>query len=459
MTKDELLKNHVHYNAFIDEWRFFVRSYFGGMRYRNGDYLVQHPFESPANYKRRKEISYYYNYCQPIVDIFVSLLFKKEPSRNFGSLADDPLFQQFQSDSDLTGNTFSQFMREAQRFAAVYGRISVIMDKPAITALTQAEARDFGLRPYLTMITPENIINWSYVRLFNGRTVLDSVRVVEDRDDKGNPSVIRVWDRFGWQLYVINTETKGNESLSPVAQGEHNLGIVPLVNLYNKNSTTRMIGLSDIEDIAGINKNIFYLCSDAQEIIENTAFPMLAAPFERGTGDEKKDVGPKNIMQFDPDSPNAKPYWLEAPHSSLNEIREYIAQHRRNMFQMANLLGIYISGESKQPPAGIALEIENQQRDAVLIEKASNMEQAEKQILDLYAKWEGKTFDGEVKYSTDFSIRDLDMNTQRIVDSIKSGVVESDLFIQELQKQLVKNLLPKSDKETRFEIYKEIEAG
>ena len=456
MTKKDLLQTHADYDSFLPEWRFFVRSYFGGMRYSEGNYLVQHPFESSSNYERRKDIAYYYNYCQPIVDIFVSLLFKKEPTRDFGLLTKDPLFVQFQADADLTGNTLSQFVREAQRFAAVYGRISVIVDKPAVSVLTQAQARDEGIRPYLTMITPENILNWRYVRLRNGRSVLDMVTVVEDRDKDGKPSSIRIWDRQGWQFYVIDEKTKDGDALTPVDSGFHDLGVVPLVNIYNKNSVTRMVGLSDIEDIAGINKNIYYLCSDAQEIIENTAFPMLAMPYDK-SGPEQKETGPKNIMEFDPDAANAKPYWLEAPHSSLNEIREYVSQHRRNMFQMANLLGIYISGESVQPPAGIALEIENQQRDAVLAEKADNIEQAELQILTMYALWEGKKFDGSVKYQRDFSIRDLDMNTQNIINLLQSNTVESEEFWQQLQKKAARNLLGDLSKADRNKVYQDIE--
>ncbi|MFQ5471984.1 MAG: DUF4055 domain-containing protein [Dehalococcoidia bacterium] len=444
MTKAELLTKHTHYAAFVDEWRFFVRSYFGGMRYREGDYLLQHPFESDENYRRRKKVAYFYNNCQPIVDIFVSLLFQKEPERDFGSFNKDPLFDQFRADADLEGNTYSQFIREAQRFASIYGRVSIIVDKPAMQAATRAEAETLGIRPYLTMITPENVLNWRYVRLPNGRTVLDRVTIVEGRDEKGDPSSIRVWDRNFWILYeidpMVKPRVKAEEELIPVNAGMHGLGRVPLVNIYNKNSATRMMGLSDIEDIAGINKNIYYLCSDAQEIVENTAFPMLAAPYESGAEDNKV-TGPKNIYQFDASEPNAKPFWLEPPHSSLNEIREYINQHRRTIFQMANLLGIYISGESKQPPAGIALEIENQQRNAVLAEKAANSEQAENRILELYAMWEGRAFDGEVKYSTDFSIRDLDMNSEKIINVLQRDIDLADEFWRALQNKLARNLL------------------
>ena len=218
-----------------------------------------------------------------------------------------------------------------------------------------------------------------------------------------------------------------------------------------------MLGISDIEDIAGINKDIYALCSDAKEIIENTAFPMLAMAQERGNQGEEHQAGPSNIVDFDPDAPIGKPFWLEAPHSSLAEIREYIRQHRRTILQIANLLGIYISGESKQPVAGVAMEIENQQRNAALSEKADNMEQSENQILKLYAAWQGETFDGSVLYSPDFSVTDSDKEVQTALEVINRGQVQSPLYMQELQKKMVKNTLPKIEKAKRNAIYTEIE--
>ncbi|MBI5234361.1 MAG: hypothetical protein HY880_08400, partial [Deltaproteobacteria bacterium] len=130
MTKQELEKTHPEYQRFVAEWRFYMHSYFGGRLYREGDYLIRHPFESSANYARRKEISYYYNYCGPIVDIFVSHLFRHPAKRDFGSLDKDLLFKAFLKDADLEGSSFTQFMREAQRFSSIYGRVSIVVDRP-----------------------------------------------------------------------------------------------------------------------------------------------------------------------------------------------------------------------------------------------------------------------------------------------------------------------------------------
>jgi hypothetical protein len=177
---------------------------------------------------------------------------------------------------------------------------------------------------------------------------------------------------------------------------------------------------------------------------------MLATPYEVGA-EETKEVGPKNIIQFDAELPNSKPFWLEAPHTSLNEIREWITQNISTIYRIANLSGIKNSGDSKQPWSGTALEIENQQRDAVLSEKAANAEQFENKILDLYALWEGKDFDGQIDYPSDFSIKDVDLSTQHIINTLRDIKFDSVELQRYLEKKLAKNLLKQdlSDEESK----------
>lgn len=446
MKREDLEHTHPDYDRHIDEWRFFIRSYFGGKAYKEGNYLLQHPFESSANYKRRKETSYYYNYCAPVVDIYVSHLFRRDAKRGYGSLSGDRLFDSFLSDADLEGNTLRHFIREAQRFASIYGRVSVIVDKPRAAASTRAEAELCGIRPYLTLVTPENLLDWSYIRDITGRYVLDMVKVREARH------TYRIWSRDGWELWVIS----GGGDASLMDSGWHGLGEVPVVNIYNKRSGIRMLGLSDIQDIADINKNIFYLCSDAREIIENTAFPMLAMPYARGDSLDK-EVGPRNILQFDPAEPNSKPYWLEAPHSSLSEIREWVKQDIAEIYRIAKMGGIKPE-DTLNPKSGAALELEYQQLYSTLSEKADNLEQAEMKIFNLWAKWEGAAFDGVVDYPDDFSMREVARELDNAIRA-QSARVDSMTFQRELQKKIASAALPKMDEALKARITGEIDAG
>jgi hypothetical protein len=444
MTRDELERTHPDYRGHVDEWRFYIRSYLGGRLYREGGYLLKHPFESAENFRRRTATSYYYNYCGPVVDIFVSHLFRKEARRDYGTLASDALFADFLKDADLEGNSLRHFMREAQRLASIYGRVSIVVDKPGLQPSTRAEAKALGIRPYVAIVTPENLIDWSFARLPSGRTVLDEVKIREAGD------LYRIWRRDGWELWEADAE--GYEARL-VESGRHGLGVVPIVNLYNKQSGIRMIGVSDIQDVADINRNIYYLCSDAREIIENTAFPMLAMPYTRGA---EKEVGPGNIIQFDPSEPNSRPYWLEAPHSSLSEIREWVRNDIAEIYRIAKLGGVKAAEESRAARSGAALDLEYQQLYSTLSEKADNIEQAEIRVLELWAMWQERRFDGAIDYPDDFSARDLDMDLRSAIEA-QSARVSSMTFGKELQKKIAAAAMPKLDEGTRRRINEEIE--
>jgi hypothetical protein len=264
----------------------------------------------------------------------------------------------------------------------------------------------------------------------------------------------RIWTRTSWETWeIVKTNT------APIKTGgaPHDLGKIPIVDLYNKKSLIRRVGVSEIQDIADINKNIYYFCSDAKEIIENTAFPMLAVAEEKGGGPEEElATGPKNILSFDPDAPNGKPEWLEPPHSSLQEIREWIQQDAQEMVRIAKMGGLRNTETSVQPWSGVSIEAQERQLYSSLAEKASNAEQAELDILNLYAEWEETSFEGNIKYSRSFATRDL---TTSLNNAIAAGTskINSLTFEKERQKKIVDTTLPTLEESERDEIFKQID--
>lgn len=454
-TAEELKQTHELYVDYLPEWEFFIASYFGGKMYRDGKYLVQHPFESDDNYTRRKAIAYYYNYCQSIIDIYGSHLYRKDPERDYGSLDGTTLFDNFINDADLEKNTFPQFMKDAERFASIYGRVSVIVDKPPMTPGTLAEAEALDARPYLVMVTPENLLDWEFSKdPATGRKFLSMVKILED-------GMYRIWTTTDWELWSIEGDGEDAGAVL-IDSGTHDLGIVPMVNLFNIVGTWQMLGVSDIQDISYINKDIYSQCSNAGEIISSTAFPMLAMPMSTG-GDEVdsdgnivKGVGPKNIQEFDPESPNAKPYWMEPPHSSLTEIRAWIHQSIVEIHRIARMGGIRITEDSKSPRSGISREYDHLQLYALLNEKAENAEHAEMEILKIWALWQDEGFDGKIDYPNEFSVKDLENDIDNAIKELSIDI-NSETFKKEVRKKTAKVVLPKAPDDTIKTINKEID--
>ena len=448
MTKTELQQTHPDYDTWLPEWLFFMRSYFGGKRYRDGNYLIKHSLESQSNYERRKKMAYFYNYCAPVVDIFNSLLYATEPERKYGNLGDEEFFKSFLEDADFDGNSFKQFAREAQRFASIYGRINILIDKSSAKVETQADQEALNIRPYLTIITPEKIVDWRYDRDISGKPFLAFVKIKEGE------GLYRIWTPEAWALFSIDGDVGDDDQVMAIEGAKHDLGEVPIVTLYNKTTLTRMLGVSDLEDISYVNRNTFYLCSDAQEVVENTAFPMLAMKIESGD-DETKTIGPRNILPID-DEPGSNPYWLEAPHTSLAAIEVRINNNGREIYKNANLSGVKTS-ESVQPWSGIAIDIENQQRNANLSEKAANQEEAETETMRIVALWMGKVFDGSINYVENWDITDANNEVQNNINALNQVEPLSPTMVREQQKKLSRNILPKLPKEIQTKIDTEID--
>ena len=88
-------------------------------------------------------------------------------------------------------------MREAHRFAAIYGRVSIVVDMPSVSVSTKAEAIVSDIRPYVSLVTPENLIDWAFEKELSGRPSMSMVKIKEDK------SSYRIWTRQGWELWRI----------------------------------------------------------------------------------------------------------------------------------------------------------------------------------------------------------------------------------------------------------------
>jgi hypothetical protein len=126
--------------------------------------------------------------------------------------------------------------------------------------------------------------------------------------------------------------------------------------------------------------------------------------------------------------------------------------------RLAKLGGVKGTQADTQAKSGVALKVEQQQLFAALSEKADNIEQAEWDILTIWAMWQDKDFDGLIDYPDDF---DYDNLSADLDNAIKSQTIRinSKTFEKERAKSVVDGLIPKLDEEKRQTIFKEIDEG
>lgn len=429
MQIKDLTATNPHYDANATKWEFFLRSYAGGDEYRNGEYLLKYIKESDDEYEKRIDLTPLDNHCKNVINIYSSFVWRLPPTRNFGSVDNDPILQSFMHDADMDGRNFNAFMRDAQAWSGVYGHVWVLVDKPKSEAVNRAQELVEEVRPYVTLITPENVLDWRYERSNNGRYTLTMLKVREWQT--GDESFYRVWGEDEIHSY----HAKGDD-VELIETIENPLGRVPAVCLYANRSPVRGIGISDITDVAYMQKAIYNELSEIEQLIRITNHPSLVM----GQNTDAS-AGAGGVIVAD-DSEEIKPYLLQPNGGNLDAIRASIADKVEAINRMTHMGAVRAT--EAQTKSGVALQTEFQLLNAKLSEKADLLELAEEQIWDLYSQWQNTSNDIMVDYPDSFNLRDYGTELEFLQKARASGV-NSTTFNQGVDKAIAELVLGDED--------------
>jgi hypothetical protein len=445
-NRKDILDTHKDYQENVNNWEYYIRSFNGGYDYMIGQYLNRYNLELDNEFNQRLANTPCDNHCKNIVQIYSSFLFRTKASRNFGNMAEEPTLERFLKDADLEGNNFNTVIKSAQNYASIYGHCFMILDKPKIQTNTRAEELDQDIRPYLSIVTPENCLDWNFKRQANGKYVLDYLKIREEVDRKGG-TYIRVWyqDRVD-TLYVEDQKT------DPVIidTADNLIGKIPAVILYNAKSHKRGIGQSDLVDISDLQRAIYNEYSEIEQLIRLTNHPSLV----KTTGVNASAGAGAIIEMPDEMEPNLKPYLLQPSGQNLNAIMDSIGKKVESINRIAHTGAV--RNTKTQISSGIALQTEFELLNARLSEKADNLELAEEQIFKIYAEYQNTTFDGEINYPDTFNIRDY-ASDLLFYQQAKSINVPSPSLNKEIDKEIARAVVDDDNKLT--EIFDEIDAN
>lgn len=432
MSKNmQLLQSHPAWKENIEDWKFLINSYMGGSMYKEGEYLAPYIMESREDYEQRLDNTPLDNHVRSVVSVFNSFLFRQPPKRELGNLATDAGIEAFMGDADLDGRSFDSVMRDISTFASVYGHVWVIMDKPQTTAFTRAEELNQGVRPYMSIYTPENVIDWQYMRAPNGKYYLTYLKLYEGSHNGFD--TFRIYTPEVIQVIEIESEAKAADA-TVISEIPNALGEVPAVCVYSQRSPTRGIGVSDVADVASMQRGIYNELSEGEQILRLTNHPSLVK-----TRQVEASAGAGSIIQMPEDTPEGlKPYLLQPNGASIDGILESIKTKVEAIDRMSHMGGIR-SIESRRL-SGVALATEFQLLNAKLSEKADNLEHAEEQIWRLYAKWQGTVWTGAVKYPDSFNIQDK-YNDMVMLKTAKEAGVESPILRAEIEDKMLRILV------------------
>tara|TARA_B100000965_G_scaffold162756_2_gene135559 strand:+ start:1162 stop:2577 length:1416 start_codon:yes stop_codon:yes gene_type:complete len=429
MNREELQQKHDLWQSNIANWEFYIRSYLGGNDYKNGYYLHRYILESPEEYDARIRHTPLDNHCKNVVQIYTSFLWRVPPTRDYGNLDNDPQLLSFIKDADLDGRSFNTVMREVQMNASIYGNCWVVVDKPQTNAKTKAEELEQDIRPYVSIYTPENVVNWNYSRASSGRFYLDYLVIVEDIN--AERAIVKVFTEETISTYEVEeyekeVKTGGSRLIEEIPNP---IGVIPAVNVYNLRGHKRPIGISDLSDVAHLQQSIYNDYSEKEQLIRLANHPSLVK-----TPNVEASAGAGSIIEIPEDlDAQLRPYIIQPSGQNLDGIMKCIQNKVDAIDRITHMGSVRATGS--QIASGIALQTEFQLLNARLSEKADYLENAEEHIWSLFAKWLNKDFDGTINYPDTFDIRDW-ANDMQYLQMAKASGVKSETFNKELDKQI-----------------------
>jgi len=434
------------YETFCAQWGFFLDSYEGGDDYLRGNYLFRHLKEDEASFEDRRLRAYYYNFCRTVVDTYVAHLSRKGTGI-FRETQRSSEWARFLADVDRKGNDMTTFVQEQVAPAVqIFGHVHVIVDKPPAdpSARSRADEEAKGIRPYLVVVHPDNLV--SFCEDTSGELVWARIR--EPAPVEGDPFgtdlddvpqyVYRTWTRSGWTLH--------DEQERLVASGEHTLGRVPLVTVYNVASRKYpRHGVSVLADIAPINRSIFNWCSLNDEFLYRQCFNILAIPDYPAVG-KRRRLGTGNALTFPPDAAKT-PHYIYPPVEPGEYLLRNVESAIEQIYRIA-VLQAWGARESRRAQSGVAKAYDFHMTNQNLAKKARNLETAEEKIARLWGAWQGmKEFAPRVEYPSDFSMRELSEDLRTDFNLLKMDI--SKTFNRAVKKRIASSYRKLSDVELR----------
>ena len=433
-TRDQAIETHKDYSETLNNWEYYIRSYNGGYDYMIGQYLSRYNLELDNEFNQRLANTPCDNHCRNIIQIYSSFLFRVRPSRDFGSMEDEPSLESFLKDADLDGNNLNTVIKHAQNYASIYGHCFMILDKPNIQTETKAEELDQDIRPYVSIVTPENVLDWNFERQPNGKYELNYLKIREEVD-RENGQYLRMWypDRIDTVYMPEREEPQLVDTVTNM------IGKIPAVILYNSKSHKRGIGQSDLTDIADLQKSIYNEYSEMEQLIRLTNHPSLVK-----TPSVNASAGAGAVIEMpDEMEPNLKPYLLQPSGASLTAIMDSINNKVESINRIAHTGAVRTT--KTQVSSGVALQTEFELLNARLSEKADNLQLAEEQLFKLYAMFQNVEFDGEINYPDSFNIRDY-ASDLLFYQQAKAVGVESATLSKEIDKEIARAVVDDDEK-------------
>ena len=444
-----ITSTHSLYDRYYNDWQLCVRSWYGGVEYKDAKYLrayavdVNTPSETINTYvlnddgstvaKSRAKVEYgtssnevnrgqdmlsgsfylekldntpLYNYVKLIVAEYNSILFRNPPQR---TLSDSPEVDEFLNDVDGEGNSINEFMSLVDMMTTVYGVVHVECYKPIGSDV-----------PKWRLYAPTDVTNWSYKYDIDGSLILD--KMVIRLEDSDYHSVYRYYTNDTVETIFVGSEDEytppvDDERLEDLGDNsyrivqENELGYIPIQTIYQSTKIYNNVGSTVVQDVAQIQRSIYGDSAEIYSAITYGAHPSLIVDEttdQLNEGQVGAEPGAVIRVQAGLTGEPSYVYEFASPQlSAISEIKDLIDSKIQKLSQIALLRSEDLI---KNARSGEQIEVYDDKLSALVRRKAINLENAESKLWDIWFDWtnQNKPEDFAISYNRQYNKKALE---------------------------------------------------
>lgn len=401
-------REHGFYSNRKRVWLRNHAAYSGGREYIS-QALIEHLSEIPLEYQERVQRAYYFNYPRKIARLITQYVLAVRPER---SNADPELAE----DWSRTGLRVDEVMRQACTMLNLFGCAWLCVDMPFFEGpKSKADEIREKLRPYVTAISPLNVVDWCYGSDGQLSWVLTREQDIDNSDPYKTPIALEI--RKLWTRNDVTIVTQRSDAM-PVDPKivEHGLGVVPFIRMTEVDGFG--IGANHwFDDVVNISDAILNNESEAQMNTVKQMFGLLVVgeSFANGTlktqqdndSDEAESVSSviaRSAAIIESPEDKGVSRYISPSGAETATIRAENIALMRQMFECAM---ISTSKDTRMVESAEAKLWDFQAIEQYMRTRADMLEQCEVQAWELMSLWQPTVPIPTVSYNRNFAVLEL----------------------------------------------------
>lgn len=390
--------------------------------------LYRHNREKLWEYENRRRRAHYHNIVGTTINSLVSHALKQGVTRD----GDDEMISFWNAVDCERKQSMDAFMRDGVRMAQVEGLMWCFAD------IDSTPAGDG--KPYVYWVNPLDIFDWSidedgeliwikqFVYLEKQRKPLEAITPVHR---------FRIWYADHVDEYDCDPTSGTQQTERPTKSTPHAFGRVPAEPLYAKknNESAFPDGEPLASDLAKSANAIYNYTSLLDEILYKQTFSILCVPDKNV---DAMQVGTNTVLGYNSMTAGALPIYVSPDAAQATVMMEAITGELSRARQAFGI-GQPTDG-SKQKSSAAAMELENEDKRAILADIASAASDFENRLVDmLFDMRTGAASDDAsdgttVQYPTEFDVQAFQDEVAEVL-SLRAVGMSPEIML-ELRRQL-----------------------